>query len=272
MAAELNTHELNHNSDSIDLNKQADTLKYCFDTETICSIDSSSYIDIESFTDNSNKGFQYKNCAMHINIQSLPAKLESLKSMLADLSEKNIKLDYLMLCETFLKDNTSHLFEIPGYTLVCKNRSHNTRGGGVAIYVNELYNYEVRDDLSVFDEGKFESLFIEIKSRSQKLIIGEIYRVPNTNTNQSLEYYESIMNKLSNYKNDIIIGTDQNFDLLKIDSHNKTSELLDIFITNRFLPCITKPTRITHSSATLIDNIYISLPGLQDIKSGILVF
>ena len=36
-------------------------------------------------------------------------------------------------------------------------------------------------------------------------------------------------------------------------------EFLDINLSNGILPVITKPTRITHDKATLIDNIYIDL-------------
>ena len=45
--------------------------------------------------------------------------------------------------------------------------------------------------------------------------------------------------------------------------------LLNIFLHNGLIPTITKPTRITSSSATLIDNIYVSVRQ-NHIKSGIL--
>ena len=48
------------------------------------------------------------------------------------------------------------------------------------------------------------------------------------------------------------IGTDQNFDLLKTESHKQTAALLNNAFANSLLPTITKPTRITHSSAILI--------------------
>ena len=38
-----------------------------------------------------------------------------------------------------------------------------------------------------------------------------------------------------------------------------------------FLPTITKPTRITHTTATLIDNIYIKTSKLIKIASGIII-
>jgi hypothetical protein len=76
---------------------------------------------------------------------------------------------------------------------------------------------------------------------------------------------------LKNYKHLIIIGTDQNIDLLKVNHHAKSSELLNLFFANKLSPCITKPTRITHKTATLIDNIYLSAPYKGPLQSGILV-
>ena len=43
-------------------------------------------------------------------------------------------------------------------------------------------NYVERSDLKIFDEGKFESIFIEIPQKGRSsLVIGEVYRVPGTN-------------------------------------------------------------------------------------------
>lgn len=264
-----NKNELNSESMSYDLLDQTDWLQYEINEGNVNY--TSPYEEINCLNDKDNTGKPFRYRAMHINIQSLPAKLDKLKNMLVDLSERKINIDFLMLCETFMKDDTSHHCNIPGYNLSYKNRSNKVRGGGVAIYVKECYNYEIRHDLSIFDEGNFESIFIEVNSKSDKLIVGEIYRIPNSNVDQSLEYYESTISKLINYKHNIIIGTDQNFDLLKMDSHKKTRELLNLFVTNKLMPTITKPTRITHSSATLIDNIYMAIPNPQQVKSGIIV-
>ena len=53
----------------------------------------------------------------------------------------------------------------------------------------------------------------------------------------------------------IIMG-DINIDLLKFETHPKTETYLDSIFCNGYLPVIVKPTRITASSATLIDHIY----------------
>ena len=118
--------------------------------------------------------------------------------------------------------------------------------------------------------GSFESIFIEIQSTNFKALVGEIYRVPNTNEANSLAMYENILKNLQNYKHNIIIGTDQNFDYIKLEQHKNTDTLLGTFLINGLVPTITKPTRITHNSATLIDNIYISIKNKGVIKSAIL--
>ena len=50
---------------------------------------------------------------------------------------------------------------------------------------------------------------------------------------------------------------DQNFNYLNINTHKPTSDLLNIFMCNGFLPTVTLPSRITEKSSTLIDNVYI---------------
>ena len=46
---------------------------------------------------------------------------------------------------------------------------------------------------------------------------------------------------------------------------------MDLFLSAGFLPTITKPTRITHCTATLIDNIYIKTSKQIKLASGIIL-
>jgi len=66
-----------------------------------------------------------------------------------------------------------------------------------------------------------------------------------------------ILNKLQHIQKDIVLGTDQKFDYLKYKIQAHVSELMDLFLNADFLPIIAKPTRITHSTATHIDNVHI---------------
>ena len=131
-------------------------------------------------------------------------------------------------------------------------------------------HFHTTTDLSLNINSEFEYIFAEITNLPKKLIIGEIYRVPNTNEQLSIERYENILQQFTQFNGDVIIGTDQNFNYINARTHNNTSQLLNTFITAGFLPTITKPTRITQTSATLIDHIYIKSKSLQNISSGIL--
>ena len=58
-------------------------------------------------------------------------------------------------------------------------------------------------------------------------------------------------------KHSIIIGTDHNMDLLKSAYHKNTLEFFERIFDKNLTPVITRPTRITKTSATLIDNILV---------------
>ena len=207
---------------------------------------------------------------MHLNIHSVASKLSDLKDLLATLAEAGKEIDIILLCETFITDNNLRLCSLPGYNLEEKHRSSKL-GGGVAVYVNSRIKYKCRDDLSIFDEGKFESCFIEVTCKNKNAVIGELYRVPNSSESEFQSKYESIVSKVCHENKNLVIGTDQNLDLLKCNIHTNTSNFLNFNLSAGLLPMLTKPTRITHQTATLIDNFYINSSITNDSRSAILV-
>jgi hypothetical protein len=139
------------------------------------------------------------------------------------------------------------------------------------MYIKKDIPFKLRNDLAIFHEGDFESIFNEtIHPNANSVIVGEIYRTPNTNAAQSVKRYYEIISKLDGSM-PIIIGTDQNFDLLKIENNPNTEELLNTYLTASIVPTITKPTRITNTTATLIDNIYVKYLTNVKISSGIIL-
>ena len=59
----------------------------------------------------------------------------------------------------------------------------------------------------------------------------------------------------SDLKKCYIMG-DFNIDILKSDSYTATADFMDIIYRNYFLPSINRPTRITATTVTIIDNIF----------------
>ena len=81
------------------------------------------------------------------------------------------------------------------------------------------------------------------------------------------EGFDEFLNKLNPNKCDMYIMGDMNIDLLKCHSHQQTERYLDMIYSFDLLPVITKPTRITSHTATLIDHIYTNT--VNRLTSGI---
>ena len=79
--------------------------------------------------------------------------------------------------------------------------------------------------------------------------------------------FDEFLNKLNPSKYDIYIMGDMNIDLLKYHSHQQTERYLDMIYSLDLSPVITKPTRITNHTVTLIDLIYIN--NVNRLISGI---
>ena len=160
------------------------------------------------------------------------------------------------------------------YYVVEKHRK-STCGRGVAIYVKHGIDYFYREDLSGFDDC-MESVFIEIPKDVFKLgknvIIGTIYRPPGTDITQFNKKLEAVVVKIQKENKKCYIMGDYNMNLLNYDVHYNTAEFTDMMYANSFIPLVTRPTRITQSSATLIDNIFTNdLENLATSMQGILV-
>ena len=64
---------------------------------------------------------------------------------------------------------------------------------------------------------------------------------------------------------------DFNLDLLKSDTHPLTSEFNDINVIHSLFPSINKPTRVTPTSATIIDNIFTNYLDASKLSTSILI-
>ncbi len=68
-----------------------------------------------------------------------------------------------------------------------------------------------------------------------------------------------------------MIGSDMNVDYMKVNTNKNASDLLNVFFTLGILPTVKRPTRITHTSSTAIDNLYVKCDGYENIDSRILI-
>ena len=103
-------------------------------------------------------------------------------------------------------------------------------------------------------------------------MVGSVYRTPNCNQQDFLAAYKQFVYDLKEIPNSkVILGMDHNLDLLKSHLPNNTQEFININYDSDLFPVITKPTRITHTSATLIDNIFLDSLLTGNITNRILI-
>ena len=144
------------------------------------------------------------------------------------------------------------------------------RGGGVGLLVWEELKHFSNPD---FDKmlGHIEAITIELQLPNRKLLVTSMCRPPNTDENLFLKDYIEYSSALNQTSKDYIIGLDHNLNLLQYEHHFPTRKFLEFLIDSEQLPCITRPTRLTHHSATLIDNVIV-LNGLYPTQhSGIII-
>ena len=187
----------------------------------------------------------------HMNINSLPLKLENYKDECNNIIYNNF--DVIGFCECKLTDDIQHLFELSSYNLFTNNVSRNS--GGVALYINTVHTVSIRSDLTKLSPC-YESLFVEIKQQHRNVVIGEIYRRPHTNPNDFLNSIHELLLTIINENKYCYIMGDFNLDLLQPEISKPTSDLISLFHSYFFFCSITHPTRVTNTSATLIDHIW----------------
>ena len=217
------------------------------------------YYDFDSFNSqitNSANGLSI----FHINICSLFNKFEELGEVLGML---NLEFDIICVTETWLKESDLlSLVNFKGYKQFQLLR--NGRGGGVGIYVKDFINSERMNDFFIVNND-IECAFLNCKVGEFNFVIGNVYRPPSGNLELFLTKLEGILGVLPAYSECIISG-DFNINLLSSLNDSTPNDFLNMMNSFSLVPVITKPTRITANTSTLIDNIFISKP--DSIVSG----
>ena len=99
---------------------------------------------------------------------------------------------------------------------------------------------------------------MELHINKKSILVGVIYR-PNTPPKADIDIFthtmHDIQNILSRDQKETLIMGDMNIDLLKCTTHVKSQEYIDNSFSQGFIPLITKPTRVTDYTATLIDHL-----------------
>ena len=147
------------------------------------------------------------------------------------------------------------------------------KGGGLAIYVHK--RVVDSDKIEVFNpnpepsntSGEFQFIKLhQCKGYNRTKIIGNVYRSPARKPEAFLEIFKNTLHNLGRHsRKHMTLHGDFNLNLLKHSSNQACQNIIDIASSYGFIQIVSRPTRITDHSATLIDHIYTN--NLEDTIS-----
>ena len=159
---------------------------------------------------------------------------------------------------SWLNDSNVDTYNISGYNYVCNYRK-GKRGGGVSLFLRQGIDYQTCDYLTLMNDY-VESVFGQLSHKSIKstrdIIVDVIYRKPNTDVKSFVHEMSNLLSLLQKTNKVVYIMGDYNINLLNVHTHIPTADFIHMMYSYSFFHLITKPTRVTGNTATLIDNIF----------------
>nr|CAI5861082.1 unnamed protein product [Callosobruchus analis] len=180
----------------------------------------------------------------HINVRSLIPSIVDFEELVISNN-----LDIIGVSETWLSDDIpSDLLSIPDFNVYRNDRQG--RGGGVAVYVRSSIKCKVVDIET--PTNALECMIITFKVRHSSFCVGIFYRPPKENLLEAIQFLDNKLASLRSEYDELVLLGDFNVNVL-ID--NKLNDCLQTYGLKQI---ITEPTRITETSATLLDPIFVS--------------
>lgn len=195
-------------------------------------------------------------CA-HLNVRSLLNNFAEFKCHV-------FKFDYHVLgvTESWLSPNIDNdNLSLDGYEFIRQDRTGMRRGGGVGIYVKSNLKYTV---LKSECRQIIEHIWLRVEVQGQSIIVGNIYRPPNSNCQEFLNYFEDILIDFYANNDRILCFGDFNVNMLDNDASHVV-QLNNILDTFNLCQMVSEPTRVSQFCSTLIDLICCNSNIVQDV-------
>ena len=188
----------------------------------------------------------------HINTRSLIGKFDVFKRM------RGNHFDVICVnetwCDNSIYDSELHL---PGYNLLRRDR--NREGGGVALYINDTFNFKRRDDLC---DSNVECIWAEIIPPYMcTMLVCAVYN-PNGKDTAFPNKLSTMLSTASDSDNEIILFGDFNCDFSCNVNAKVVNDLKFVCDMHSFSQLIDMPTRVTADSSTIIDLFFTTKPEL----------
>ena len=178
----------------------------------------------------------------------------------------NNSSDILAINESKINESISDdEISIGGFHLIRKDR--NGYGGGVLMYIRGTIPFSERNDLRT--ACSMVMLRVEIiRPCSRPFLVTTWYRLPGSDSSLFNEF-ENFLSKCDLEDKEILLMGDLNCDVSKFPPDAHTRRLQFLSCVYQLEQLINEPTRVTRTSATLIDLIFTNR-NENIVKSGVI--
>ena len=188
---------------------------------------------------------------VHLNARSVVNKFDEINTFLNGLGRS-----WTVVCvsETWLCKETEKLFNLDGdnYRQFCTSRTDKSGGGSALYLMKHLKCKEV--DVYNFKTAEVVSVQVQLGG-SRKCLIIQMYRAPKNNA-EFLQELEECLDKLDQMNCLTYFIGDFNMDLFSSSVNSFCESFFTLMCSHGFFPTISKATRVTADSSTLLDNIF----------------
>lgn len=184
----------------------------------------------------------------HLNVRSLLNHFNDFKTYVLTAD-----YDIVGVTETWLQNYVNDdAVKIENYTFIRLDRPG--RGGGIGMYIKNNIQFNIL--YSEYSEF-VEHMWIKIEISNKVYVFAVVYRPPNTNFDSFLSVFEDTLTEIYSNFDYIICTGDFNTNLFNLEC-SRADNLSSVCETYNLKQIINEPTRLTDTSLTLLDLIFVS--------------
>ena len=185
---------------------------------------------------------------VHLNIRSLHKNFDDLHEFVSLLPFKPV---VICLSESRINQPLKNI-QLQGHNFSMLNL---VKSRGVTVYLSLKFNFT---QLKSFQLYGMESTWLKIwnNNSTKTILIGSIYWHPTEDSNKFLDDFSDCMEKLADEKKMFYIISDINIDINRTNQNSPQADrYMQVITSNGVFSLITKPTKVTDKTATVIDHI-----------------
>lgn len=206
--------------------------------------------------------FKYNDSEKHFSLiyANIRSMRKNFNSFLAEFLLIKENIDIIVLTEVWISSDEVDFYKISGYNSFA-SCNDNYRAGGVVCFLNDKFKAtKVQLNLTTVD-----TLLLEVKCKNYFFNLLCLYRLQNFSEKQFIDQIHDVMPNIKN--NTVFIG-DININLLDSNSLH-VQNYQNLMGNSGFLSLNNLPTRISATSKSCLDHIFVKSRHIEVFKSAV---